>query len=1704
MMKFLSPANTFIKYFVTLAVAVVFTYGQVAAQCGLSSFSGPGSPYTPSTSFQLTQPLGSGTYDDFNVTNGNIYSFYFTSTTAPTTGKDWDMTVSSTSATITYNNSISPLPNSWTNGANCPATPRPTSTDWFATYSGTLRINVKSWDNVTGCHDWVQNQGSAVLEYKECVPTADPGPGNNNWNVEAFATTDVALPPAIIGARYGVYVDNASGTNFVTTNYWAQNSNPSTASGWSGCQMPNNNYVVRGRRAGFPCGAYTITVNKAANNIVIFLNGTQIYSGTNINAATTVGNYALTNTDIVEVRVNNVCVNTGAVANVSITPFTPTAINGGTIGGVVNNSNICPNQVIGNFTNVTLGSGGVTAYNNSAPLTYTWELSTNGGGNFTPVPGVTTSFWNSNTTVPAGSTYIIKRVTTDECGNRASSNVITVYGRPAPNGSISPTTQTVCPGSPATLTFNFNPGTAPFKIVYTNGLTTSGLNNLTNGSSVQVTPPYTTTYSFDSITDAYGCVTTSGFNSGAAVIVTTPINVSGVTVSDVQCNGGSNGSITVNANGGQPPLSFSIDGGNTFQSSNVFTNLTIGNYTVVVRDNLGCNQAYATNPVVVNQPTPVSVSLSKTDASCIGVFDGTITITAGGGTPPYSYALNGGPTQSSNVITGLQPGTYNVSVFDSHNCAGTGTITINGTYVVTLDTISTSNISCYGQGNGALTVQLSGGIPAYQYSINGFTFQNSGTFNGLSASNYIVIGRDSKGCSAAFNVNITSPTQLVVGIDSVINVLCNGTPSGAIYTHVSGGTPGYLYNWSNGNVTTANDLNIPGGSYNVTVTDSRGCTATNGATVTTPSVLSLNIALYNNPFCHNDSSGTILLQANGGVAPYAYSWTNGATTQDIDSLPAGNYAVTVTDANGCQQSISQALTNPLAITTSVSSTNVTCAGAANGTASVLVSGGLPSYTYLWSNFQVTPSVSNLAGGTYHVVVTDRAGCQHTDSVVITEPAALAVTAAVTNVSCFNANDGAATLTVTGGTAPYTYAWSNGATTSTITNQPGETVAVTVTDANHCAAVISVTIINPTQIIPNTRVTNVLCFGDANGAVNLNPSGGTPGYTYVWGDGSTNSAISGLAPGTYYFTITDSRGCSTNDSAKVTSPSALYTSGILKNVSCNGICDGSILTTAYGGTLPYTFSWSHGPSTQDVILLCGGSYYLTVTDANQCQVASLYIIHEPAVLAQTLHVTDNTCYGACNGSLASTPTGGTTPYQYLWSNFGTDSLQTGLCAGRYTILLTDSNGCHLNDTVSVGQPAQIVINGTVTNVACSGFNTGAINLAITGGATPFTFAWSNSATTQNLTALVSGPYIVTATDAHGCSQTASFYVNQSEVIHTTASLNQPRCAGGNDGFISVVVTGGIIPYRYSWSTSPVQIGATATNLTAGTYTLTVTDSIGCSATVSSNLTNPTALSVVTPGLNSRCYNNPSGSVVALASGGFPPYNYTLNGVFQTSDTFSGLAPGHYVVLVMDANGCQGTGAFNIASASHISVSLSVTDQRILTGMETQLSASATSDTTIIHYFWTPIAIDSVDVFDYRSCTDSSNCSTPYVKPPFTTTFTVQVMNADSCFATDTITVYVDNEPGSFAPTAFTPNGDGLNDRFALAYLGATKIEVTIFNRWGEKIYYNPDQTNNLAAADGWDGTDHGKPSPTGTYVYQAKVTYFDGVVKNKTGTVSLIR
>ena len=245
-------------------------------------------------------------------------------------------------------------------------------------------------------------------------------------------------------------------------------------------------------------------------------------------------------------------------------------------------------------------------------------------------------------------------------------------------------------------------------------------------------------------------------------------------------------------------------------------------------------------------------------------------------------------------------------------------------------------------------------------------------------------------------------------------------------------------------------------------------------------------------------------------------------------------------------------------------------------------------------------------------------------------------------------------------------------------------------------------------------------------------------------------------------------------------------------------------------------------------------------------------------------------------------------------------------------------------------------------------------------------------------------------------------------------------------------------------------------------------------------------------------------MANVRGGVGPFTYLVNGVQQTTDTFSNLSAGNYSVLVFDANNCQATSSFVVSSPAQFSVKLTATDLNILTNQQTQLIATPTSSSPVISYIWGPITEDSVDVFSYGSCTDTNNCSTPYVRPPFTTTFTVHIMTADSCVASDTLTINVANQPVSFIPTAFSPNGDGLNDRFQFAILGANKVEVNIFDRWGENIFYNANQSNGVGGTDGWDGNIKGKPAPQDTYVYQLKVTYFDSTVKTIAGTVAIVR
>jgi gliding motility-associated-like protein len=1675
-----------------LVVFTSFFSNSVLAQCGTG---GPneGGTLVPTGSWQ-TVSVGSGTYVDIPVNINNFYSFrYINSNLLYNNGNRIDMTLAATSGIINYNDNFTPILNPWTGGICPPNTNnRPTSTDWFASYTGILSIYTKTFDLSNICQDWVSGQNSAILQYKTCPAQPDPGVGVNQWNVDVFATTDISIPN--INARYGSY---STGTvSFNTALDWAPTSSPSSASNWNGCEVPPDKFTIRARRRGFPCQPYALTINSADDGVSVFVNGSQIYNG-NLVSNVPLGTYVLSSNDEIEVRMTGLC--NPENIDFAVTPVAVPPVNGGTIGGITNGSTICQSDYFNaTLTNLAPGSGGVTGFTNGGAFTYSWELSSD-NITFTPISGANGITYAPQTILAPG-TYYIRRRATDQCGNFGFSNVISFTISPPPTATISPSSQVICPGKQAVLTVTLTNGVAPFDIEITDGVNFFQRFGKNSGDTVMI--PITvspTTLSISVLRDNNNCISVN-LPGSVFVTISQPINISGVVATSVSCFGGNDGTITITASGGTPPFQYSIDNGLNFQVSNVFTGLSAGPYNVVVRDNLGCTEAYIGNPVQISQPTPITATSAVQDASCNGVFDGVISITASGGLPGYTYSLNGGPSFFNPNITGLGAGIYTIIVTDTKGCTVSVQDTVNNTYSISSTVSSQTDVSCYNGNDGAFTVAMSGGIPPYQHSINGgLTYQNSPTFSGLEAGNYTIKSIDSKGCPAIVSITIAEPPKIHITVDSIANANCFGASTGSIFLSTQGGTPGYTFAWNNGS-SNEDLIGVGAGKYRLTVIDSRGCSDSISVTVGQPTRLFLSIASFTNVSCNGGINGTVDITVGGGTLPYTFLWNNGHTGEDLVGIAGGTYSVTVTDANGCFDTISQTISEPQPLGLSLSSNNILCHGSQNGSITTVVTGGTNPYRYLWSTGDTTANLSNLRGGVYTVVVTDLNNCSISGTITIAEPAPLVLTANVQQISCFNANDGIIDLSVNGGTPGFTYSWSNGATTQDLTNLSAGTYTVSVTDNNQCFATNQFVITNPNPIVITKFITKPTCAGDADGKIDLVVSGGVPLYRFVWSNSDTTEDISNLSTGTYIVTVTDSRNCTAVDTARVGEPQPLFTTGFIKDVTCKGDADGFIDITAYGGTLPYYFLWSKDSIiTEDIGSLVGGTYYVTVTDGNGCTVSGTYFVYEPDSLKISFSQTNVTCPNGNNGKIAPIVTGGNYPYFFTWNNSSGDSIQSNLSAGTYVLMIEDRKGCKARDSIRITEPLPFNVSSSIINASCSGKTDGSIKISVSGGNGNYLFAWSTGNTTDSIGGVGAGTYIVTITDALGCSFVDSFTITESQQMVADVAVINPTCSGGTTGMISVDVTGGDAPYAYSWSTTPPQTNNTASNLSAGTYTVTITDSKGCTITQTRTLTDPAPITVQVNTTGSKCLNVGSGTVKAQVKGGIPPYVYFLNGSAQASDSFFGLLPGNYVLLVRDVNGCEGIISFTVPLPSPFIVDLTADKEVILSGMEVQLNTVVSSDTNVLSYIWQPLGF-----FNYSGCNDTLNCPNPKVSPLITTTFAVTVENAHGCIASDTLTITVLNQQSLFIPSAFSPNGDGLNDRFEFDILGVKFADVRIFDRWGNIIFEKENQKNGIGQNEGWDGTFKGAPVQLDTYVYHIVAKYFDGTEKKITGTIAVMR
>jgi hypothetical protein len=896
-----------------------------------------------------------------------------------------------------------------------------------------------------------------------------------------------------------------------------------------------------------------------------------------------------------------------------------------------------------------------------------------------------------------------------------------------------------------------------------------------------------------------------------------------------------------------------------------------------------------------------------------------------------------------------------------------------------------------------------------------------------------------------FTPSNPSPAATVNSNSVVWNIAAGSLPGGNIYTYTFDITPAGA---ACGSYVINANLNY---TYTVGCTTGPPCNVVNTFSTSIFNITSNcgNITLANsetNVPCYGGNTGSATVTASGGASPYNYSWSdaNSQTTANATGLSAGTYSITVTDANGCLATASVTITQPAALTATIgASTNVSCSGGNNGSATVSGGGGTSPYFYSWSdaNSQTTAAASGLSAGTYTITVTDANSCTATASVTITQPV-IPLTASISgqmNEVCNGGNTGTATVAAGGGTSPYIYFWApSGGNNATATGLSAGTYTVTITDANSCITTASVTITQPPALtVSISSQTNVGCIGGNTGSATVMAGGGTSPYTYSWApSGGNNATATGLSAGTYTVTITDANGCITSTTVTITGSVSTVTANIssLTNVSCNGGNNGSATVTAGGGTSPYTYSWAPSGGNNNIASsLTVGTYTVTVTDAHGCTATAVATISQPASLsASILTQTNVSCNGNCNGTATVSDHGGTPAYVYSWNTLPVQTNQsaTGLCPGSYIVTITDANGCTATASVSITQPAPLTMSVTTTNILCNGQCNATATTNVSGGSPAYYYSWSNCNTciSPTMSGLCAGTYTVIVGDQHKCHDTVVFTITQPPVLTANTVVTNSLCGGFSTARANPI--GGTPGYHYVWSPSG-QTSQMATGLTAGTYTVTVTDTNGCSATAGATVIPSSAPSITISAHNADCNENDGTASVSIV-GGMAPYVYTWTPNVSSSSSASNLAPGTYTVMVTDAHGCTATASVTITQPAEL-VS-SIPTQYVCPGHCVTISGG-TSQAGVTYHWLPPVGLTPPNAITTTAC------------PTVTTTYTLTAREG-TCVSTVTAEVIVNPVPIVFLPSNLVLcNGTGSVN------LGVTALSNATFS-WNPSAGVSP--------------------------------------------------
>jgi uncharacterized protein (DUF2141 family) len=1244
-------------------------------------------------------------------------------------------------------------------------------------------------------------------------------------------------------------------------------------------------------------------------------------------------------------------------------------------------------------TNTTCGNnaGSITATGSTTTAPYTYSID---GINF-QASGIFTG-------LAAG----VYTVTVKDANGCQSTSTVTIANTNGPTLTYA-STNADCGNNNGTITGNATGGTAPY---------TYSINGITYQSSNFFTGLTGGTYTL-TVKDANGCT-----NAVVITVSSSPAPQISAIPAAATC-GSNNGSITAFGSSGTAPLQYSING-NTYQASNIFTNLTPGVYAVTVKDVNGC--IATVNVVLPDSPAP-TVTATSTAAACNNV-NGTVTATGTGGIAPLQYSINGITFQTSNIFTGLAAGTYTITVRDATSCTNITTLIVanaNAPTVTATATASACNIN-----NGTITAAASGGTPAYQYSINGVNFQAGTIFNGLAPGNYIVYVRDAGGCIATFSIGV--PATAGPAITATATTTGCGVNTGTITANGTGGTAPLQYSidgiiYQAGNVFTG----LATGIYTVYVKDNNGCIKTTNVTITNTSGLSLNGSSISSS-C-SGSTGTITASAAGGVAPLQYS-INGIVYQAgniFTNVAPGVYTLYVRDANNCivtkQVTVTASFGPSLTLTTLF---QASCGGA-NGVVRANGTGGTAPLQYSLDGgpYQSIIFFINLNAGVHTITVRDANNCTATQTVTITNSGAgtppTDVTFVVRNaLPCTGGGGRIKNIKgePSGGGIKYDFSLDGGpfTTANQFTNVSPGVHTVTAMNEDGCTVTRLVTIGSGTPATATATATASAC-GANNGSITINGVGvNTPyhasidnGVTWVtfFPPGANSFTFNGLAPGTYNiqiaddadFTVGDPGLCISTINVVVPSTGGPAISTTQVNPSCTA-ATGSITANASAGLPPYTYSINGGAYTGVNIFnnLTPGVYAISVMDGTGCTNGVSVLLTGQAVPTVTAVVIAASC-NTNNGAITCTGAGGAAPLEYSLNGtvFQASNIFTNLAAGVYTVYVKDVNNCYSTTPITITNTALPKVTAYTIAASCNN-NDGSIVATGVFGTTPYTFSidgivYQSSGTFSNLAA---GFYTVYIKDAGGCINTTGVNIANPSASSITNVLTTAATCGNATGVITITAIGGVAPLQYSKDGITFQASNIFNTLLPGTYTITVKDANGCLTTravVVANTNGPQILTAVI--LNAACGLN-NGSITATASGGTGALQYSINGtVYQASAIFTNVVAGTYTLFVRDANGCIKTlpvtvlnlpGPVLTANFSPASCGLS----------DGSITATATGGTGSLQYSINGITFQTSNIFLNLAAG----------------TYTVTVRDARNC--TNTFVVII-NTGGTSVIPAFNP-------------------------------------------------------------------------------------